>query len=101
MKKVPDDLGDRGAMWYKRMTKQYKMRAHELEALRTAASCLDRIGQAQQSITNEGLLTTDTRGAMKKNPACEVEATNKKIFMDYCKTMKIFSEEGKKDEGQR
>jgi len=99
MKKVPEDLGERGAAWYKRMTKQYKMRPHELEALRVAAGCLDRIGQAQESILEKGLLVDDTRGATKKNPACEVEATNKKIFMDYCKVLKIFKE-GEPDERQ-
>jgi P27 family predicted phage terminase small subunit len=93
MKKVPESLGETGAAWYRKILKTYRLNSHELEVLETAATCLDRIHSAQEKILHDGIIVTDLRGAVKKHPAAEVEISNKKTFLDFCKALKILQDE--------
>ena len=90
--KKPELLGPAGAKWYQKTVKSFDFNPHEIEVLSAAAVCLDRMEQARQEVIIHGLLVSDSRGSVKKNPALEVEATNKKMFLDYCKTLKVLSD---------
>jgi hypothetical protein len=93
MKKNDGNLGNEGSAWFRKVKKSFDFAPHEIELLRTAAACLDRIESARVSIEKDGLIVSDTRGAVKKHPAAEIEVINKKLFLDYCKSLRVLTDE--------
>ena len=72
--------------------RKFTFQPHELSILQEAALCLSRLHQCREEIDHIGLLVTDTRGSVKKNPLLEVEANNNKMFLDYCSKLKILDD---------
>jgi phage terminase small subunit len=78
--KPPAYLSETAAAWWRRVWNRWQIGVHQRPLLDAAASCLDRIAEAQRILHDEGLVTHDRFGQAKGHPACLIERDSKALF---------------------
>jgi len=97
IKKFPEYLGPAGAAWCRAASKNCDFQDRERELLFQAASCLDRIVAAEAAVREHGPVTKDRYDSLKTNPGIVQIRDFRRLFLDYCKALKIVQfEEDKK-----
>jgi P27 family predicted phage terminase small subunit len=90
--KIPEYIGDAGRAWLRRVysSDNVSISLHDMDALWAAASCLDRIEQARDAITEHGIICRTADDSLKPNPACAIERDQKTLFARLSREIGLF-----------
>ena len=86
-------LSKKAKEWMERVAQTYEWNAEQLDLLKMAASCLDRIIESQKILKLSGSYFVDKAGATKMHPALKVELTNKTLFLKILKQLGLSENE--------
>jgi phage terminase small subunit len=78
-RKAPKHLRATTRAWWSQVVADYQLEPHHALLLTAACECLDRIAEAQEAVTAEGLFPVNGRGR-KLHPALLLERDQKILF---------------------
>ena len=87
--KPPESTGKEGRRLWNDVFSQWDLTCAEVALLREAVTCIDRIREAQQVITTEGLVVFDRFKQPKQHPATLVERDNKALLGRLLKQLNL------------
>jgi phage terminase small subunit len=77
--------------WWAEVTTEYVLQAHHLRLLEACCSAWDRLTEAREVLTTEGL-TVATRYGRKAHPAVSIERDSKMLFARLLRELDLDTE---------
>ncbi len=71
--KAPMHLTENTRAWWRSVVKDYQLEQHHLRLLQAAAECWDRLQQARELLSRDGLVVEGREGGMRPHPAVAIE----------------------------
>jgi P27 family predicted phage terminase small subunit len=87
----PNHLSPAMQEWWRAVVRDYDLDAHHQRLLEAAADAWDRMTQARDVLTDEGLTVTTKHGC-KKHPACDVERDSRLAFARLLRELDLDAE---------
>jgi hypothetical protein len=90
--KLPSHLKVPGRKWAKKISEMLNVSEGESDAIIMAAECINRMASAREQIDRDGVTVNDRFGIPKCHPAVIVERDQKVLFLQICRSLKIFNQ---------
>jgi P27 family predicted phage terminase small subunit len=71
--KAPAHLSDSTRVWWRSVVREYELQDHHLRLLQAAAECWDRLQQARELLSRDGLVVEGREGGMRPHPCVAIE----------------------------
>ena len=76
----PAHLSKSSAAWWRQVVKEFDLEPHHLKLLQAACEAWDRMCQARDAISTQGLTIRDGNGIPKAHPAVPIERDSRLAF---------------------
>lgn len=87
--KAPKQLSAEARSFWRKIVSGWELDDAGLLILQSACECLDRVRQAQDLITREGITVADRFGQVKQHPATLVERDGKAALLRHLKALNL------------
>jgi P27 family predicted phage terminase small subunit len=88
--RAPNGLKASGQRFWRDVMDEFELSdPQDLELLKQACGCLDRLTEAQEQIEADGMFTTCGHGGKKSHPALTIEASAIKLFLRITRELRL------------
>jgi len=85
----PPAVSERSRAWLEELERAYELGPHERKLAVSAAQALDRAGEAQERLQQDGTYVQDRFGQLRPHPAVAVERDGRAAFTRIVLAMRL------------